>query len=398
MIALEQRCGAPHLLEMRSWGRIRPLTQCVLRRDALRMADKIGPKYTAEPPATAKPKRGRPSIDKNKDTTSSEGRKRPRSSLPSDPSATTTTKKKRGRPSAAQAQDSAKEPQTEPEPTRPRKRRRGSGETAEAQPGSDSEGSPPPYRHLESRTRHISRSTIEDKWEPLDKPSIANVTALLGSAARPVLLRLRNMQKHTQATAILNAVGNRLRNKLTRGMPFPPAATAGKREDELEFEKTIAGLEALEYQLDPLLHSVQLLRREKERAEKELEKEYKVLNRLTANARTAARERREHIRKMHGLVPERPSDRADDETAGEESAVPAVDTASSGGNVFVGLDEQDKELASLATQIANHMDSLKGNLRQIDGVVPAIGQSQAALRARLLEHFDTDVVDKVVLG
>lgn len=206
------------------------------------------------------------------------------------------------------------------------------------------------------------------------------------------------MQKHTQATAILNVVGNRLRNKLTRGMPFPPPATAGKREDELEFEKTIAGLEALEYQLDPLLHSVQLLQREKERAEKELEKEYKVLNRLTANARTAARERREHVRKMHGLVPDRATDRTGEDFADVGDEQPVADATSNAGNLFFGLEEQDKELASLATQIANHMDSLRGNLRQIDGVVPAVGQSEAALRARLLEHFEPEIVDKVVLG
>ncbi|KXJ96412.1 centromere protein Q [Microdochium bolleyi] len=188
-------------------------------------------------------------------------------------------------------------------------------------------------------------------------------------------------------------------------MPFPPPPPGGstKREDELEFEKTIAGLEALEYQLDPLLHSVQLLQREKERAEKELEREYKVLNRLTANARTAARERKGHLRKMHGLVPERLEQQGDEYAAEEEhdptSNAKGADSTKAVDNVFSGLAELgDKELSGLATQIANHMDSLKSNLRQIDGIVPAIGQTQAALRARLLGHFDAEVVDELVLG
>ncbi|KAJ1338673.1 CENP-Q, a CENPA-CAD centromere complex subunit [Microdochium nivale] len=377
---------------------------------------------------TAKRKRGRPSLNKTKNPSSNnadsaaQGQKRPRSSLPSEQpaaaaSTTTTTTKRRGRPPARHAAEGASTaespqppPQADPEGARPKKRRRQSSDQPSAQhePNVPDGGSPTPlpYRHLESRTRHVTRRTIEEKWEPLDKPSIANVTALFGSAARPVLLRLRTTQKHTQATAVLNAVGNRLRNKLSRGMPFPPPPPGGstKREDELEFEKTIAALEALEYQLDPLLHSVQLLQREKERAEKELEREYKVLNRLTANARTAARERKGHLRKMHGLVPERQEQYDDDGYAAAEERAAAVkavgdSSAMSVDSVFGGLAElEDKELSGLATQIANHMDSLKSNLRQIDGVVPAIGQSQAALRARLLEHFAPEVVDGVVLG
>ncbi|KAI5925496.1 CENP-Q, a CENPA-CAD centromere complex subunit-domain-containing protein [Camillea tinctor] len=266
---------------------------------------------------------------------------------------------------------------------------------------SDSESSPPPYRHLTTRTRRVPLHTIEGKWEPLDAPSISSVMNLLHSASRPVLTRLTNLQRHKHATAALDTVGKRLHSKLARGLPFPPATTSARRGDELEFERTVAGIRALEAQLDPLLHSVELLRREKERAEGELAREYRYLARLGTNARAEAREKRERARKMHDLVP--PSldqeDRKDADTLG---LLPPDRTA---GRVFADLarvegksEEKEEELRALAGQVANHMESMRGNLLQIDGVVPEIERSRALLRAALQKQLDEKVLESVVLG
>lgn len=52
----------------------------------------------------------------------------------------------------------------------------------------------------------------------------------------------------------------------------------------------------------------------------------------------------------------------------------------------------------LSRQIGSHMESLKGNLQQIGGVIPAITKSKAALQQVLLKHLDQEQYDGVLLG
>jgi hypothetical protein len=245
----------------------------------------------------------------------------------------------------------------------------------------------------------VPRHVIENKWLPLDAPSVDNVTNLLHSASRPVLLRLNNARKHAQATAALNAISNRLRAKLTRGLPFPPATTSHRREDELEFERTVDGIHALEAQLDPLLHSVALLEKEKARAEKDLEQEYKVLNTLSANARSEARGRRDQLRKTHVLVPEREPNKYDDTHPaddGDELLGELRPVEKGAGKTFADL--KSDELKDLAARLANHMESMRGNLEQIEGIVPAIAETRAALKLALLPRLEQELLDQVLLG
>ena len=53
---------------------------------------------------------------------------------------------------------------------------------------------------------------------------------------------------------------------------------------------------------------------------------------------------------------------------------------------------------TLSQQIGNHMESIKGNLQQVDGVLPAIVKSRAALQGVLHRHLDPAQYDQVVLG
>lgn len=330
-------------------------------------------------PQTQPKKRGRPSLSgENAASSSKEKGKKSRDQPSQDQEAPEEgDRPARGRPRLSN-KEGAKQ----------RKHKR-SSDTQDRSSSPDSDASPPRYRHLTTRTRRVPRNVIESKWTPLEAPALSSVATLLQSATRPVLLRLNNAQRHAQAQAALTAVSNRLRSKMARGLPFPPATTAARREEEFEFERTISGVQALESQLDPLLHGVELLRREKERAEKELEREYKVLGRLSSNARAEARERKEQMRKMHVLVQERPPEsRVED--GGE--FIPAEKGS---GRVF--SDIQDEELSGVATQIASHMESMRGNLHQMDGVVPAIAKSQGLLRAALQAHMDREQLENVIL-
>ncbi len=53
---------------------------------------------------------------------------------------------------------------------------------------------------------------------------------------------------------------------------------------------------------------------------------------------------------------------------------------------------------ALGQQIGSHMESMRSNLGQIEGVVPAIARSRAALQGLLCEHLDPEQFEQVMLG
>ena len=48
--------------------------------------------------------------------------------------------------------------------------------------------------------------------------------------------------------------------------------------------------------------------------------------------------------------------------------------------------------------IEDHMDSMQGNLKQVEGNSEAIAKSKAAVQATLFDHLDTSKYEEVVLG
>ncbi|KAI1090108.1 CENP-Q, a CENPA-CAD centromere complex subunit-domain-containing protein [Rostrohypoxylon terebratum] len=371
-----------------------------------------------EPVTQPKKKRGRPSLNnrpaEDVEAASASQKQSKKDTRPppireDDASTSKKEKRKKRRDQPTQdvpdsAQEDSQQAQSRPTRTSPRNRphRRSSDtQNRSSSPNSDSETSPPKYRHLTTRTRRVPLNVVESKWSPLETPALASVSALLQSALRPVLLRIPNATKHAHAQSALNAVANRVRSQLTRGLPFPPATTTTRREEEFEFERMISGIQGLESALDPLLHSVELLRREKERAQRELDAEYKALRRLGANARAEARERRERGRKMHVLVPEHAGAGAEkmDVDGGVGEVIGADDRdkdKENKGKVFADL--EGEELLGLAGQIASHIESMRGNLQQVDGVALAIQRSQGLLRAALQKSLGKEQLESLILG
>ncbi|KAI0203127.1 CENP-Q, a CENPA-CAD centromere complex subunit-domain-containing protein [Astrocystis sublimbata] len=252
---------------------------------------------------------------------------------------------------------------------------------------SDSDSDFPPYRHLTERTRRVTHETIESKWDSLDASSVANIGGLLHSVSLPTLHHVIPKQ-YAHAEEVLGLVVRGLCKRMAK-VPFPPASTLQRCEDELDFERTQSAIDILTSQLDPLQHSVELLKREKERVEKTLERDYKVLDRLSTNARAEARERRDRLRKVHVLVP----------TTTYESVADNIEFLSADkatNQVFASV--QDEELLGLAGQINNHMESMRGNLQQIDGVLPAIAKSQALLKTTLHPQLDQKQLENIILG
>ena len=194
------------------------------------------------------------------------------------------------------------------------KKRRASKDNAQTDSDESLPSPQKPYLHIAPFKRTIRSSHIAAKWSPLSGLSLPTATSILTLAQRPILQRTATTRnRRTHATAALNLVSRRIERKLARGLPFPPASSTtstrrradadGGRAMELDFEAVLDGKQALDRQLQPAKHAVGLLKAEKDRIEKELEKDYEELRRLEANARAQTRERKDLFRKAHILAP-----------------------------------------------------------------------------------------------
>lgn len=186
-----------------------------------------------------------------------------------------------------------------PEPdNRPAKRQRVEKPPREQAPEEESEV---PYQHLAAVTRNISRQTIEAKWDQLPSNCIELISQLLQDIQRPVVVRLPDERKRTQASTALQMVSRKLISKITKGLPFPQG-TRSHREDDFDFEKILDHNRLLETQLTPALHANELLEAELSKEITRLEAEQANLAELEANARTEGILRNQTGRKLHSLL------------------------------------------------------------------------------------------------
>ncbi|KAL6885144.1 CENP-Q, a CENPA-CAD centromere complex subunit domain-containing protein [Trichoderma longibrachiatum] len=344
----------------------------------------------------------------------------------------TTSGKRRGRPpksgrASAGAATGERPPEAEPEPAAdaesPRKKQRRAHQdaTPEEEVAEEDDDLPPspekPYPHVSPHVHRVRQSTIESKWSPLPESTISAASSMLALAHRPVLQRLSSSeQRHNHTSAALRLVTHRITRKIARGIPFPPASMpsaraprgrqqagagagplpADGRATELDFESVLDAKQALERQLDPALHAVELLEREKEKLERELERDYEALRNLESSAKAQGREYRGLLKKAHVLAPTPESVVSQRKKMAERD----VSFTHSGGLSFGGLfsNLEDPALKALALQLSDHMESIKTNLQQADGIVPQLARSRAALQDVLFRHLNREQYERVLLG
>ncbi|KAH7320088.1 CENP-Q, a CENPA-CAD centromere complex subunit-domain-containing protein [Stachybotrys elegans] len=358
---------------------------------------------------TGRKKRGQKSTEKSKDTEvhaetagQEEGPQRGKPSKK--PSRSRTKAPKPGRRDANSARQSGGASEVPEEESRPAKRRRSS----QSQRADESTVLPPspakPYVHVASRVRRIRQSTIQEKWTPLGGASLAVAADMLQLGQQPILQRLDStQQRRGHASSALHLVAGRIMRKMRKGLPFPPASMAPSaargeadagRETELDFEKVLDARQALERRLDPSLHAVELLRREKERLERELERDYQALKALEVSARAQAREQRSLLKKAHVLAPEA-------KPASQRNPEPRLMLNHQHGDSAITspfTDIEDTELQALALQLGGHAESISTNLQQVEGIVPQLSRSKAMLQDVLQRYLDASQYEQVVLG
>ncbi|KAM0286110.1 hypothetical protein ACHAQH_001118 [Verticillium albo-atrum] len=400
-----------------------------------------------EPTQSKKRKRGRPAVEEAEDAQDEPSDARPQRKHKKHPSTTTEqpwanesdppAKKARGRPRKSDVPapsdplsqtKSRGRPRTsnisitEAQPSKPKsktsrpsieasisqsapKKRRVTEDTAT----NDLPAPPKPsvrYRHIGTKPASIPRSKIEATWTPLPASSIAIATSLIHLAERPVLQRLAtNTKRRDHAAFALRTVSHNLARKLARRFPFPPAANSSTRarsaaardtdprDEELDYERCLDAVKALERTQTGLLHGNALLRAEVAREEAALEKEHAELDALEANARSEVRRLREDMRKTHPLVPDGRGTPAagapvPDETLHVADAPPP--------GLFQDIDVPG--LQGIGARVGSHMESLRANLQPVEHVVPEIARSRAALRDVLAQHLEPGQFQEVLLG
>lgn len=123
-------------------------------------------------------------------------------------------------------------------------------------------------------------------------------------------------------------------------MPAPvgraPLQSDAGREVELNFESVLDGKLNLERQLEPALDGLEVLRREKEAMEEELEQDYETLRNLEADARDQARDKRRLLKKAHVFTPAPSVKREDGEEGVKENDgfLFTRDAATAAGSAF----------------------------------------------------------------
>ncbi|TLD24769.1 hypothetical protein PspLS_05999 [Pyricularia sp. CBS 133598] len=358
----------------------------------------LSEKHPVQPQSVSKPDRpsagaAKPSADLA-DTTTAEGLRKseskPRDSSRSWP--------RKPRNSAAGGRDEASTTETDEDP-----------DTRHKGPLFEGE-----YQYITERMVTVPRSKISSKWFPLDVKSVTAVHDILLNAQRPVLYHLRHGRRRQEhAASIMTAVANRVQRKLGRGFPFPPPTIGTNRAstvatgqasrsghaEELDYERAVDAAQALEDQLNPTLHSVALLKAELRKQEKALEDDYKSLRTLENNARDEARSWKKSMRTTHILAPETRlalSNGGIDGKSERWKDLELVIPKRPDDNLYQNLEDED--LLKISQQIGSHMESMQGNLRQVDGILPAMETTKAALHEVLLKHLDSTKCEEVLLG
>jgi hypothetical protein len=159
------------------------------------------------------------------------------------------------------------------------------------------------YQHLQPLTRQVPQHIIVSKWSPLPTAAVTKVIELFHDAERPVTMRLQDERKRLQASTAVQMVIRRLGSKLTKGIPFPPS-TRAQRDEDFDFERILDSSRALEAQLTPMLHSIELLKAERRKEEERLAQDTERLEILERDAKAAEQRRRRASKKVHPVLHE----------------------------------------------------------------------------------------------
>ncbi|KAL1632492.1 hypothetical protein SLS56_003571 [Neofusicoccum ribis] len=254
------------------------------------------------------------------------------------------------------------------------------------------------FAHLKPRTRHISQSVITTKWRPAPPAVQHSARALFVAAKRPVVEAAGRAgrspgvvgeaydKRRAEAEVTLASVLRKLEKQVPR-IPFPPMRGGGVGlEGVFDLERVVERNRALEAELTPQVYAVKLLREAVVGEEEVLEAEREALEVLEERAKGAERRARERERRgAHPVVKRwrmaaRKREEEEMEDGVEGIRLAAASAPSEVDEVVAEEDlEADEQLAPVLEQLQGHLDSMRANREQVEGLDEAMNEVRAAL-------------------
>ncbi|KAF2839607.1 hypothetical protein M501DRAFT_1010693 [Patellaria atrata CBS 101060] len=242
------------------------------------------------------------------------------------------------------------------------------------------------FKQLTTRTRYISQDTMAEKWRPLPQAVQHQIREIFRAAKRQIILGKRDDRRRAEAEVVLASVVKRL-DKMLPKMAVPQKTL----EMHFNLDKLIERNVALDSQLTPAMHSVELLKSQIKEQEQLLNIDRQCLKRLKDDAREEELRQRSTTRGVHPAI-KLPVDfeKGDDDP---ESISLVLSTP------FADQVLEDEisypELQSLLGQLRNHLESMQANMAQVDGIGDALISAHASLDGLLHTHASAAQYDQL---
>ncbi|KAI9677696.1 MAG: hypothetical protein M1829_002468 [Trizodia sp. TS-e1964] len=246
------------------------------------------------------------------------------------------------------------------------------------------------FAMLEPQIKRVRKDVLMTKWSTLGEAPKQAVKELWKSIERPVVNVSRDEKKRTEAAAVVGGIRRKLGARLSR-WPFPP----NTKELHFDYERLLNENRALEAQLTPVLHSIQLTRAEIEKEEFLLRADQERLQTLQSNAKDEELLRRRQAKRSHGLLQaleESPEGK-------EEFCARAIGLITTPDPDAPSLDSgADEEFEKVSKQLQSHLHSMRGNAEQVKDIAAGLASAQAAVDDALYHHFNELQYSQIVMG
>ncbi|KZZ93932.1 hypothetical protein AAP_02025 [Ascosphaera apis ARSEF 7405] len=272
------------------------------------------------------------------------------------------------------------EHQEDAAPQRPpkRSRKRKSGDVNDNDDDGDEEERP--YASLRPHVQYVSSRVIQNKWTALPEGVQEKVKELLRAIERPAISSATKWEIDRNADGaaverkrmLAQQTISEMRRMLVKRLPeltFPP----NTRELDFDHEAALLENRNLESQLATTTGSIDLLRAEIHREKALLAKETSRLNALKSNAKSAAVEKKRLAKKIHPKIKE--LDQNDDHVHQRTEMF----QLSKDQTLLCDINEDDAELYPIVKQLRRHLESMRQNSLQVDGLKDAVSRTKAAL-------------------
>jgi kinetochore protein Fta7 len=231
-----------------------------------------------------------------------------------------------------------------------------------------------PYVYLKPRTARIPQEKITSEWKSLNSSAVERVADILTVARRNVISSVKTKKRANEVEKIVDGVQQLLQRRLPR-MPFPPKT----KEINFDLEKLLDQRRGLESEMSTLIHSIELLKGELHKEEELTAQNQHQLEMIQKDAKLEDDFWRKKVKKNHSILSIDQSlvveDGPDEIGFVPQETVPSI------------MDYDDEDLSPILSQLNDHLESIRTNHIQVEGIGEAIREAGIAVDSLMHQTF-----------